>query len=609
MAKSSASSAHARFLGIETGATHTTVLLVDEEGKALNQFTLGPANLRLISDTDLKKLLREIHDRTGEVSAVGAAVAALRNERDRARFLRIAGKIWPQVPITASHDLDSAMMAAGSLPDDAKARVLLLSGTGSCAYGKRRDGHTVKFGGRGHILGDQGSATDIALAALRRIVYQHDVIGKFPPLGSVVLRAAQLNDPDDLIPWTMEAAKDELAQLAVTIFQEERRGDLIAREVIRGAAHKLADMALHCAEHLLPHREKVQFVFAGSVLLKQKAFADAVRRRIRAHWQHAEIVKLRRESVWGAVALGREGCEVRGSRFKVSGGDALIALNQSPVSIESLAQSPTEQRNAKSTKLDTMSLSRAVDLMLDEDATVPQAIARKKNDVVWLLREVIAAFKRGGRLFYVGAGTSGRLGVLDASECPPTFRVSPEQVQGIIAGGRRAIWSAVEGAEDDYHAGAAAVRHRGVRKNDVVLGIAASGRTPFVWGALHEAKRLRAKTALLCFNPTLKVAKSQQPDKTISINTGPEVLTGSTRLKAGTATKLVLNLITTLAMVRTGKVISNLMIDLNPSNTKLRDRAVRLVAELCGCDRERAGVVLEACDWDVKRACAKAGRR
>lgn len=609
MSKRDKEPAGRRLLGIETGASHTSVMLADGWGRSLAEFRLGPANLRLISDSDLSRLLREIHERTGRVDAIGAGVSGLRNDRDRARFLRVARKVWPGTPLAASHDLESAFMTAGPLPDQVKARVLLLSGTGSCAWGKRCDGRAVKFGGRGHILGDQGSACDIALAALRQIVYQHDVIGKFPRLGKVLLRAAQLNEPDDLIPWTLEATKDDLGRLAVTIFQEERRGDPIAREVVRNAAEKLADMALHCAAHLLPRRGKVQFVLAGGVLLRQRAFATAVRRRIHAHWQHAEVACLRGDSVKGAVEMARGKAEA-GSRKSEAGSRKpekvreCVARN-GPVSVESLARSPTEMRNPRSMKLDKLSLLAAVELMLREDTTVPRAILSKKNDVVWLLRKVIAVFKTGGRLFYVGAGTSGRLGILDASECPPTFRTSPEQVQGIIAGGRRAIWGAVEGAEDEYEGGVVAARHRGVRKGDVVLGIAASGRTPFVWGALHEAKLQGAVTALLCFNPNLEVARAQRPDKMILINTGPEVLTGSTRLKAGTATKLVLNMLTTLAMVRCGKVLSNLMVDLNPTNAKLRDRAVRLVCELKACDRVAALEVLEAVDWDVKRACAR----
>ena len=188
-------------------------------------------------------------------------------------------------------------------------------------------------------------------------------------------------------------------------------------------------------------------------------------------------------------------------------------------------------------------------------------------------------------------------------------------MQGIIAGGRQALWSAVEGAEDDVQAGAAAITHRRVGKKDVVIGIAASGRTPFVWGALHEARRRGAHTVMLCFNPAMRQAvnklKGQDqawaPDLLLALDLGPEVLTGSTRLKSGTATKLVLNLISTLAMVQSGKVISNLMVDLNPSNVKLRDRAERMVAELTQRSLEDAHDALTASGWVVKKACAKLG--
>jgi N-acetylmuramic acid 6-phosphate etherase len=256
-------------------------------------------------------------------------------------------------------------------------------------------------------------------------------------------------------------------------------------------------------------------------------------------------------------------------------------------------------------KLDTMQLSGAVRLMLSEDAAIPGKILKAEKDLLWLLRHIIQAFRTEGRLFYVGAGTSGRLGILDASECPPTFRAPPWRVQGIIAGGRRAIWSAVEGAEDDLRSGIAAANARGIQKGDVVLGISASGRAPFVWGALQEAKKLGAVTALLCFNPNLKISRKDAPHRMILIDTGPEVLTGSTRLKAGTATKLVLNILTTLGMVHSGKVISNLMVNVHPVNAKLRDRAIRLVRELTGADPEIALTTLEAAEWNVSQVCAK----
>jgi N-acetylmuramic acid 6-phosphate etherase len=247
--------------------------------------------------------------------------------------------------------------------------------------------------------------------------------------------------------------------------------------------------------------------------------------------------------------------------------------------------------------------------MIREEARVTPALARIRQKIERAVRMVVACFRRGGRLFYVGAGTSGRLGILDASECPPTFRVPPDLVQGIIAGGQSAIWNSVEGAEDNARAGAAAIAFRGVRQRDLVIGIAASGRTPFVWGALAAARERKTPTILLCFNPHLKIARPCRPDLVLAANVGPEFLTGSTRLKAGTATKIILNILSTLAMVRMGKVRSNLMIDVNASNAKLRERAVRIVQAATDADAPAALDALEKSHWVVKTACQKVKKR
>lgn len=252
-----------------------------------------------------------------------------------------------------------------------------------------------------------------------------------------------------------------------------------------------------------------------------------------------------------------------------------------------------------------MAVADAVELMLSEEAKVTRVLLTKRALLARAVNVVAKAFRRRGRLFYLGAGTSGRLGVLDASECPPTFRTDPSMVQGIIAGGDVALRKAVEGAEDDAKAGAREIRTRRITARDVVVGIAASGTTKFVWGALGEAKCRRATTMLVCFNPHLVIPTAQRPDLVIAPDLGPEVLTGSTRLKAGTATKLVLNLLTTLAMVRIGKVASNLMVDVNPSNAKLRVRAVRIVRELTGADEASATQALEQSDWVIRAACRR----
>jgi N-acetylmuramic acid 6-phosphate etherase len=247
--------------------------------------------------------------------------------------------------------------------------------------------------------------------------------------------------------------------------------------------------------------------------------------------------------------------------------------------------------------------------MLDEEAALPAALRREEDSIVKAVRLITGALRRGGRLFYVGAGTSGRLGLLDASECPPTFNVSPDTVQAIMAGGQQALWGSHESAEDDAAGGTQAALFRGVSAKDVVVGIAASGRTPFVWGALGHARRTGAKTILVCFNPTLEFTADTRPTLVLAPSIGPEVLTGSTRLKAGTATKLLLNIFTTLAMVQMGKVIENLMVAVQPTNAKLRDRAVRIVQELTGASAEAATRALAGSRWSVKRAVARLGRR
>jgi N-acetylmuramic acid 6-phosphate etherase len=260
----------------------------------------------------------------------------------------------------------------------------------------------------------------------------------------------------------------------------------------------------------------------------------------------------------------------------------------------------TELRLPESMNLDAMSVEEAVALMNDQDAKAVAAVASERANVAKAVVLVADALRAGGRLIYAGAGTSGRLGVLDASECPPTFRTAPEQVQGIIAGGEDAMFRAKEGAEDSAADGADVMDGKNVGANDVVMGIASGGTTPFVHGALRRARERGAKTVFLsCVQP---VPNEPQVDVVIRTLTGPEVLTGSTRLKAGTATKLVLNQITTLAMVRLGKVYENLMVDLRATNTKLVDRATRMISTLTGAPRKEAADLLKKADGRVKLA-------
>jgi N-acetylmuramic acid 6-phosphate etherase len=268
--------------------------------------------------------------------------------------------------------------------------------------------------------------------------------------------------------------------------------------------------------------------------------------------------------------------------------------------LEELGDLETEIRNPRTMNLDVLATADLVAALHAENFSIAESVAQALPQIAMAVDIISDRLGRGGRLFYVGAGTSGRLGVLDASECPPTFSVSNDMVQGVIAGGLDALTNSIEGAEDCPEAGAEDLKSRGVGALDVVVGIAASGRTPYVAGALDLATRCGAASiALVNVSNSLL---SRHADITISALTGPEALTGSTRLKAGTAQKLVLNLLTTAAMVRLGKAYSNLMVDVRATNTKLRDRAIRIVMAAADVDWASAEIAVKDADWRTKAA-------
>ena len=260
----------------------------------------------------------------------------------------------------------------------------------------------------------------------------------------------------------------------------------------------------------------------------------------------------------------------------------------------------TEHSNPRSKNIDRLPTQGIVDLINAEDMLVASAVGKERRNIAAAVDMVVEHFRKGGRLFYVGAGTSGRLGVLDASECPPTFGVRPTLVQGIIAGGRGALVRAIEGAEDDADAGARAIKKHGVCSKDVVVGIAACGLTPYVRGALKQSLKMEAGTIFMTCSP--ESVKDIPAEIIINPVVGPEIITGSTRMKAGTATKLVLNILTTTAMIKMGKVYGNLMVDLNATNQKLRDRSQRIVMQMTGLSRTKTARLLEGSKGKVKAA-------
>lgn len=267
---------------------------------------------------------------------------------------------------------------------------------------------------------------------------------------------------------------------------------------------------------------------------------------------------------------------------------------------ENLELLTTESRNERSMQIDTANPHDILRIMNEQDQLVALAVKEVLPNVEAAVQFVFQSFQKGGRLIYLGAGTSGRLGVLDAVECPPTFSTDPEMVQGLIAGGEGAFLKAVEGAEDDPELGVSDLKGLELTENDTVIGIAASGRTPYVIGALRYARSIGAKTVALSCNKNAAISK--EADQSIEVIVGPEVLTGSTRLKAGTAHKMILNMISTSSMILIGKAYENLMVDVHVSNQKLKERAIGIIRKITGASYQQALETLEKADLQVKTA-------
>jgi N-acetylmuramic acid 6-phosphate etherase len=394
-----------------------------------------------------------------------------------------------------------------------------------------------------------------------------------------------MNGLDELAGWAATADKMSVAKLAPAVFLAAREGDAEMLGVIQTGARALAGYTRAVALRLEYRTPQIRML--GGIFEHHLEYAEFYKDYTLDLVPGATVELCSRSGALGAAWLaGRTEGREREAGAMIDSAE--------------LAAAVTEQRNPRSASMDKLPTPELVDLFINEENEVERALRQSREELGQAVDLIAGAMLAGGRLFYAGAGTSGRLGVLDASEIPPTFGASPDLVQGIIAGGVSALHSAAEGAEDQAEAGDLAVQSRGVRVDDVVCGLAASGRTPFVLGALRRARELGAKTILLTCNPARK--RVEHWDVEIDLATGPELVTGSTRLKAGTATKVTLNILSTCAMIRLGKVRGNLMINVRATNAKLRDRAIRLVSELAQCNYPEARDRLAATGWDVPAA-------
>ncbi|MCC6486083.1 MAG: N-acetylmuramic acid 6-phosphate etherase [Candidatus Hydrogenedentes bacterium] len=593
------------FLSLDGGGTSSRAalftssgeLLARSEGAASNPAALGlHESLRALTALARSVLRGHRHP----ALEIGAGISGARNAPLRDALARgLCERLHARRAVVCS-DVDALMLANFG----EAAGIVVIAGTGSSVVAKTAAGDQRLFGGRGALFGDDGSAYGLAVCALRAAAASIDGLGEETDLVDALTHAAGRSAFAELVGWSRTATKSDVARLAHAVTTLAERGDRVAMNCVNEQARHLANLARAAAKAMgLPRLVRV-YVAGGlfeQCALYRDRFAAFVAEQ---DFFEAPGLAPKRETD-AALALLTD--------IETS---PMVSYYDLPLGGTHAHGMPTEARLPDDVPLDGLSARALVGRMHESKRHAADAVAPTLDAVAQTVERIAAAFNSGGRLVYLGAGTSGRLGVMDASECPPTFGVDPGLVVGIIAGGDAALRHSVEGAEDDEAAAVADLQalHPPLSSHDVLVGIAASGTTPYVLSGIAYARDLGAYTALVSCNPDGPSAA----DAHITPDTGPEVLPGSTRLKAGTATKLVLNMLSTGAMTLSGRVYGGYMIGVRPVNAKLRKRAAGILAALTGLSPHAAADALDAARGRIPVAllmhrlqvdCAEAERR
>ncbi|QDP02149.1 N-acetylmuramic acid 6-phosphate etherase [Thalassotalea sp. PS06] len=456
-------------------------------------------------------------------------------------------------------------------------------GTGSVGALLKSESEEEYAGGWGFPIGDEGSGAKLGFHAVKVLLHEIDEQRSNKSELARYIQSEIGKSQDDILNWLRNAKPAAFAKFAPHVFELAQSCPKAKSLVSKHAkdVEQLIDLTLK--------DETVPVVLMGGLAVPTLAFLS------KPYQQKCQLTK--GSSLDGACLLARQ---LAANETLVHTKRKVEEMDEQSLLLAQLNSMVSEERNPNTMQVDLMTSKEILERLNDEDAYVPVAVQRCIGEISDAVEMIVSAFAKGGRLVYIGAGTSGRLGILDAVECPPTFSVSHKQVIGLIAGGNDAIYKAVEGAEDSLEGAVNDLKAINFSADDVLVGIAASGRTPYVIGGLDHANSLGANTVSLTCNPGSEVSKHAKVS--ICPVVGPEVLTGSTRLKSGTAQKLVLNMLTTASMIRSGKSYENLMVDVNASNEKLYARAIRIVMQATNCDRETALEALNKSGYKAKLA-------
>ncbi len=584
------------FIGINGGGTKTTLVAVDEHLKVLTQLQTGGTNqnnigvekVREVLLTAIHELLTQAKLTISDIGGLCAGLSGVDRPADREIFTKILNEICPGVPVFLENDGTIALVAAVGR----KFGVITICGTGTISIGVDESGKLARASGWGYLL-DDGSGYWIGREALTAVAYAQD--GAQPPtlLKERILKRLEIGNIDAILPWLYAPNRNpnEIAALAVEVVNAADQ-DLTALQILVRAADALAKHTLAVIKNLHFGNVQIPIVVSGGIFDN----VALVRNRF--------IQTLQTSAPNIEPLLATRGAELGAAILAIQHANPAATFERGATPLPIVNRRSTELRNSLTMRISHRSTLELLTLMNLEDSRIHEAIAPNLPKMAELIDTIAPRFRKGGRLLLVGAGTSGRLAVLDAVECQPTFGVSPEQVMAILAGGIGVMAGASEDAEDNTGDGAAQIERLHVSELDTVIGIAASGSTPFVIGAINAAKARGALTASIV--NVMNAPISSLTAYPLVAATGPEVLTGSTRLRAGTAQKLTLNMISTGLMIRTGRTMDNLMTDMIASNIKLHQRAATIVSDATGLSTEEASALLTKSDGEIKTAIASA---